>query len=438
MCHNRSMNTLHAPAILCAAFALAVLSLCAPFACVDCAWAKTETVAVLADTHLGLPDQPSYEETENALAWASELPQLKAVVVAGDLTDRGDPISYSEWEYLYESIIGGQLPAVALGDHDTGKNGIYLGANRTLTVANGLRYFKDINGGTITTFRKYENFNIMTVGGIRARGHSVITPSMLQELDARLKSTVRSGKIAVVVCHYPYNSGALNMRLRFMGVLRSYPNVIYVSGHRHRYTGASRCHSVAPACATTAYSRAGHKKPVKFAFTSVGVNACSSYRSRDYSYADTLNVTDAGRVRVEKWNLSKGKIDRIWSFKQVKSSIAVQLPAKAAQLAEQGDFTCEVTFSDGGTYSGMRSGSSFKLSANTSKTFSNIPAGVLVTVQVTDAPAPWTTQGVKSLEVSDSPQILYAKTTQEDTTVNVQSKKAKAKTPSKLKSASSN
>ena len=345
------------------------------------AYASTELFALLADTHLGLPNNTTYEEAEQALAWAGGLKDLRAVCVAGDLTDRGDAVSYSEWEYLCDSLAGNAVRIQALGDHDTGKSGIYLGVDSSLTVARGYRNFKLINGESTTSFRKFENANVITLGGIRAKGHRIITGKGLKQLNQRLLKTAREGKMAIVICHYPYDSLSLNMRSKLMGVLRSYPNVIYVSGHRHRYSTVDQCHQALPKCTTTPFGRTGFDTTKQYPFWSIGVNACSTYRSGNYSYADSLAISETGKITVMKWNLTKYRIDKAWTFKQPKSSVTVKRKAGSGSAA----LTCEVTFSDGGTYSGVASGSMFTLKRGASMRFEHIPSGVLVKVRVANA-----------------------------------------------------
>ena len=391
-----------------------ILTFCAVFAltaAVPRAHAATENFVLMADTHFGQPFQTSYEDAETTLLWAGELNNLKAVCVAGDVTDRGDAASFSEWEYLCDSIVPFAARIQALGDHDTGKNGIYLGANRSLTVANGFRNFKQINGGATTSYTEFEHVNIMTLGGISAKGHSVISKSMIKQLNNRLRTTMRQGKVAIVVCHYPYSSGVLNMHSKLMGVLRSYPNVVFVSGHMHTYSAKAQCQMVKPSCKTTPYGRTGFKKKTKYAFRSIGVNACSRYRSGKYSFADSLRITDRGVMTLRKWNITKDRVDKIWQFKQARSSITVRSVPTKADYPKPAEFTYQITFSDGGTYGGVASGSTFSLKAGTAKKFAGIPSGVLVTVKVVGVPSGWSKPKAQALEVTKSAQTMRFKST---------------------------
>ena len=385
-----------------AAIALSVvLGICAVLACPARAYAFEEVFALLADTHLGLPNNTTYEETEQALAWAGSLKDLKAVCVAGDLTDRGDAVSYSEWEYLCDSLTSKAVRIQALGDHDTGKNGIYLGVDSSLTVVDGYRNFKLVNNGANAAFKKFENANVITLGGIKAKGHRVITSKKLKELDQRLRKTARQGKMAIVICHYPYDSLALNMRSKLMGILRSYPNVIYVSGHRHIYSAMDQCHQALPKCTKNPYGRTGFDSSKKYPFWSIGVNACSTYRSGNYSYADSLSVSSTGKITVMKWNLTKYRIEKAWTFKQPRSSVTIKREGGSGSSA----LMCRITFSDGGTYSGVASGSTLSLKRGASKRFESIPSGVLVRVQVVNSK----TQSASSTyvaEVTKSPRTI--------------------------------
>ncbi len=373
------------------------------------AYAASEDFVFLADTHMGQPGEPAYDDAQAALLWAGGLDNLKAVCVAGDVTDRGDAVAFSEWEYLCDSIVPDAARIQALGDHDTGKMGAYLGVDKTLTVANGYKYFKQINGNVATSYREFEHANVMTVGGVRAAGHSVITDSMLKQLNARLLKTVRQGKMAIVVCHYPFTSSVLNKRAKLMGILRSYPNVIFVSGHMHRYSTARQCQSVRPACSTTPYDRAGFDESTKYALRSVGVNACCRYRSGNYSHADELTIADNGSLTLRAWNVSKDRVVKTWNFKQATSSVTIKCAPSGSSYPKSGAFTVKVTFSDGGTYSGVKSGSTIKLKPGGSKKLAGVPAGVLVKAKITSVLSGWSKSGAKSIEVGTSAKSLKLK-----------------------------
>ena len=380
----------------------------------EVAFAKTETFALLADTHLGLPGNPVYNDVEKALLWAANQPKLCAVCDTGDVTDRGDAVAFSEWEFLCDSITGKVARIQALGDHDTGKNGEYLSVDRTLTVANGLRHFKEVNGGTVMSFRTFSNANVITFGGVRASGSPVVTESMLAQLNRRLLKTVRQGKIAIVICHYPYNSAVLNMHAQLMGVLRSFPNVIYVSGHRHRYAASQQCRIVQPAYSKTRYSRTGADRSHVYPFVSVGVDACSTYRGGGTIHADSLSVFDSGAIRLKKWNVSTNRMDATWLLRQTRSSVSVRCVGRSstgASKASTSAFRFRITFSDGGTYSGVKSGSTFSLKAGARKQFTNIPAGVLVKVETVKVPRGWSKPPARAVEVTDSTRTLTMQAT---------------------------
>ena len=166
--------------VVCLAFA--AIALCFGLAVLPSglAFAESETYVLLADTHLGLPNGTPSGETESALAWASTIKDLKAVAIAGDVTDRGGKAAYDEWELLFNNAIkNGARRIQALGDHDTGLDGEYLEHDPALTVKGGLANFLKTNGGAVTSFNTFEHANIITIGGVRASGYSIITNSML-------------------------------------------------------------------------------------------------------------------------------------------------------------------------------------------------------------------------------------------------------------------
>lgn len=370
------------------------------------AHAVTEDYLLLADTHLGLPYTPAYQDTQNALYWGSDLPFLKAVLVAGDLTDRGAAEAYSEYEYLCDSILPGVTRIQALGDHDTGKNGIYLNQDKSLTIKKGYKNFKQINGGAVTTYTEFEHANVMTIGSIFATGYKPLSTSMLKTLNARLQATARQGKVAIVMCHYTHTSSVLNMRKQLWSILRAYPNVIYVAGHRHTFAKKRWCMTAKPTCPVTPYAREGIEKMPRYSFKSVGVNACSAYRGGGTSSADTLRIDDNGAIVLEKWNLTNGSLDKRWSFKQLKSSVTLKAAAPAGKYSSSTQMTYRVTFSDGKTYGGVPSGGTVTLGVEGAKVFTNIPAGVLVTANLVSAPQGWAQVSAPPIEAAAASRTL--------------------------------
>ena len=388
------------------AVALCALCILAALANPPRAYAEAEDFVLLADTHLGQPFQDSYGDAERALRWAARFKDLKAVCHAGDITDRGSADSYGEWVHLCDSIVGNATRIQALGNHDTGNDGTYTDGYPELTVENGLQHFKEINSGKLTTFSEFDNVNVITLGGVLADGYSVITESMLRQLNTRLLKTTREGKVAVVVCHYAYDSGGLNMRKKLRGILRSYPNVIYVSGHRHVFSASQQCEMVAPTCITTPYKRAGFRRSTKYPFRSIGVNACSSYRSGSYTYADSLHVTGEGIMTLRKWNITNNHVDRTWKFTQTRSSVTLRTISYSTDYPQSSAIAYKVTFSDGGMYGGVKSGSTFSLKMGEPKRFSGIPAGVLMKVRVISSAPDLSTQKPKVLEVGTRPRTM--------------------------------
>ena len=381
------------------------------FAAPEQAIADSEDFVLLADTHLGQPYKPSYKETEHALKWAVKFNNLKAVCVAGDLTDRGSSDSYDEWTSLCNSILHGPKHIQALGNHDTGNNGEYLRYFPKLTVAQGYKLFKQINGGSPTSFTRFETANVITLGGVHAKGYHVITYEMLKQLNSRLWVTAREGKMAIVVCHYPYDVEALNIRSKLMGVLRSYPNVIYVSGHKHQYATSRQCQTAKPYCTTTPFKRNGFSRKTRYSFRSIGVNACSAYRAGNgTSYADALTIKENGKITVQKWNLTKNCIEKKWTFEKAKSTVAVKSVPASVRYPKKDVLEYRITFSDGKAYGGITSGGTFALQSGHTKKFSNIPAGVLITVEQVRAPEGWSKADTRYIEAGTKTRTLTMKT----------------------------
>ena len=375
------------------------------------AFAAPTTFAVLADTHVSAQgdggNMTNNADALRAFKWAGSVSGLDAIIVAGDLTDRG----YSSEFVLYNSLwqkVDTTAPRIqCIGNHDTNHGGLWSG----LSVGACASQFKSINKGKITDYQEFDNANVMTIGGpYRSGGSGVYTKSMLKKLNKYLKKTVRQGKMAVVVSHYPYTTRFANSD-RLLSILKSYPNVIYISGHVHYYSSKKWMQKVKPKAIAkitkkkTPYKRAGIKaKKAAYAFKSLGVDSVTRYhsvgsiwQSSGQSIGGKLDVSDNGRIVYKRYNMKNGKCLKTWKMKQLKGSVTVK-PVSTTK-GKKGTVSYRVTFSDGGTYGGVKSGGTLKVATGKSKIISGIPAGVLVTVQGTGSDG-WSKTKKAKIEVT--------------------------------------
>lgn len=388
------------------------------------AFAGTDNFAVLADPHVrGEGDDGLVTNNADALRafkWASKVSGLDAVIVAGDLTDRGysdDFITYNSlWQKTQLSVPRIQV----IGNHDTNHGGAFSG----LSVGSCAASFKSINNGKINDYREFENANVMTISGpYRAGGNGVYTKAMLKTLNANLKKTVRQGKMAIVVSHYPYRTTFPNYK-RLLSILKSYPNVIFISGHRHYNSASHWMKKVKPKELTkmrvkaTPYKRTGIKaKKVAYTFKSLAVDSVARnhdvgggfWQSAGQSIGCSLSVSSNGKIVYKRYSMKSGKCLKTWRTKQTKGSIRV----KSVSMTKKKNATLiyRVTFSDGKAHGGIKSGGTFALKTGKSKKISGIPAGVLVSVQCVDGPAGWSKAKKAKIEVTNKTRNVVIKHT---------------------------
>lgn len=368
-------------------FAAVSLISAALLAAPTAAHAGTDTFGLLTDTHVRSQGDggglTTNADTVNAIRWANSLSNLKAIVVAGDLTDRGTPRDVSKFQQLWDAQ-GVSVPRiVVMGNHDSNNGGSWGSSPDVCT-----RAFQRLTGGKFTTYQQFENANIMTIGGKYTWYQDrVFTDGMIREINNRLRETARAGKWSIVICHYPYSNNYPNRR-KLMGVLRSYPNVIYVSGHRHFYAASQWCQSVKPSYDRTPYAREGIIQSKTYNMISIGldsVSRSSSYlNSPNQSIASALSVDSNKVAYLHRQNIYGGN-GGDWTITPTTGSITIQNAAKAKGNSRP-VFTYCVTFSDGKVHNGVQSGGTFTLAAGESKKFESV-AGVLMRVYCTNAPS---------------------------------------------------
>jgi len=388
------------------------LSLTAPPA----ALAQSDVFAVLADTHVRFQGDDllikNNADTMRAFRWASGLKGLDGVIVAGDIADRGFAGDFQAYDLLWQRTKLTVPRIQCMGNHDTNNGGALSGLNVKKCTAE----FKKINGGKTTSFQEFDNANVITLGGPYTRsGKNVYSNYQLKQLDKRLLQTARQGKMAVVVCHYPYNT-ALPKRNKMLAILESYPNVIFISGHVHYFLPSQWFQRVHPSTsATTPFKRSGiNAKKASYSFVSIGADSVTrnhsvggTWKSKGQTIGQWLRITNGGKVRYQRYDLKTGAKLKAWTATQLTGTVKVT--AKSATAGKKGKMTYQVVFSDGKAHGGLESGATFKLKTGKSRAFKHIPAGVLVTVKCVDAPAGWSTPNRLRVEVTGETQTLVLK-----------------------------
>jgi len=407
-----TMRTLACAALV---FVCAFLLLVSPVR----AYAASETFAVLADPHVRYQGDDflvkNNADALRAFKWTRNIPNLTAAIIAGDLTDRGFSADYVKYNALWKQANVSAPRIQCIGNHDTNNAGAWNGLSATQCAL----YFKRVNGGTITSFNEFQYANVMTIGGpYRKNGRGVYTDAMIKQLNSRLLKTVRQGKMAIVVCHYPYATRYANYK-KMLGVLKSYPNVLYISGHTHYPSPSRRFELVSPGSVQsqrTPYTRVGIKAgSVSYPFTSMNLSSVTrnhsvhgTWKSAGQSTAQSLHISKSGKIVLKRYSLNSGKLTRSWVTHQMKGTVAVQ--AKSLSSGKAGWMVYRVKFSDGKAYGGVESGGTFKLKTSKTKKFTDIPAGVLVTVRCIQAPRGWTKSSkAAKVEVTAKKRVIVTK-----------------------------
>ena len=372
------------------------------------AWAGTDTYAFITDTHIGAGTSTPVD-TAKAFSYIKKQKNLKAVVHCGDITDVGGEKEYRKYLDLWNKSGLKVARIQTMGNHDNATGGYQKWLHKAgyygYTKNTGINFFKKLlNGGKIKTVTEFPKADIITISGPVKQKGGVFPASTLTWLDKHLKSTVRSGKMAIVVCHYAPWHGTDDKFKRIpkrfhevVGICQSYPNVIYVCGHEHLFEQDTVYFS--KHCQKYTYSKA-----VRNTIKRNGIDAsksnypmnllCLNSVSRIYgfqgkkvvperkSWVYTLSLKDGGGIDFATYNQTDQK-KMVESFKQDKTSVSitVNLPKKV----QSQEVSVKVSFSDKAAHSGIASGSVVKMTPGKALKIDGIPAGVLVTANpVTD------------------------------------------------------
>ncbi len=200
------------------------------------------SAVLLADTHIK-NDGITIEVLQHAVSDINKSgADFDALVIAGDITDKGDTASYNlVWNNL-EKIenLGVILPAI--GNHDVRQT---FEAAKAQISAKATEYTKkEITEPYYSYDVKGYTFIIMGSDAPASDGAN-ISEEQLAFLDAELQRATESGKPAFVVCHFPLvdthglpdvwrNGGDIGAQSNEVKeILTEYKNVFYINGHLH-------------------------------------------------------------------------------------------------------------------------------------------------------------------------------------------------------------
>ena len=382
-----------------------------------------ECFGLITDTHIGLGATVE-SDLKKALSYIKGQENLEAVIHVGDVTNVGGLKEYKKYAAIWKSSSISVPHIATVGNHDNAIGGYQVWLHRfgyyRYSKNTGLKYFKNIinKGAKYNRIIKFDTVNVIVVGhGVRSGG-GVYPRYCVKWLDEKLKETVRSGKMALVITHYAPWHGVdnkfkvipKNLR-KIYGVCQSYPNVIYACGHEHRFEQdrkhfkAHYTYRTYSKAEQTRFKRVGiDTSKVKYPVHLLCLNAVSRikgvynhHRNRyRFTWAYLLKTSDNGKLKFVQYNVTNRETARTTTFKQKTSSntISVKAPASVRSIE------VKVWFSDNGTYSGIKSGSIVRVANGKSKKIRGIPQGVLVKVAAQTSISGYKTPDAKALEMT--------------------------------------
>ncbi len=178
--------------------------------------------ALLTDTHISTSNPNPMEDLQRSIADINQNPNIKFVVVTGDLTESGDRASIEAVKAALDRL---HVPFYAAsGNHETtwSESGVMdftrvFGDSRFAFSHNGI-YFIGFNSGPVIRM---------------ADGH--VAPQDIAWLKQNLDSVSASGDAPIFVfTHYPLQNGDVDNWYEVTDVLREHNVQCIMGGHYHR------------------------------------------------------------------------------------------------------------------------------------------------------------------------------------------------------------
>ena len=196
----------------------------------------------LADTHVRDTKINNFYLESGLKDMANTDEEFDALVIAGDLSEFGDPYSYEVlWEKLGASMFADRAILLATGNHDirlayTRQTNMIMGkAEEYLGIEIDKPYYSyDVEG-----------YTFVVLGSDKWQlEKAVISEEQLSFLDSELARGTKDGKPVFVICHQSlsdthglpevWENGDLGEdSAAVLEVLIKYENVFYISGHLH-------------------------------------------------------------------------------------------------------------------------------------------------------------------------------------------------------------
>lgn len=259
-----------------------VLTLVIMFSVVLACWpnsAKAENLllnfVVMSDPHIG-GNSSTHPRVLNLVDGlkdaATYLPNVSAILIAGDLTENGYEDQYKGLSYALDFSPTSNL-LLTMGNHDAGRD---QGGNFEEAYNMYLKYCGEYLQGTDPSVPYYArwikgyHFIVLCTEGAEWDG-AYISDTQLAWFEKKLAEGAEDGKPIFVMCHQALNYthprtenpenqiGPASDKIK--AIIEKYPQVIYMSGHTHNgfgyspviSNGAGTFIDVPPMRGTTAY-----------------------------------------------------------------------------------------------------------------------------------------------------------------------------------------
>ena len=196
----------------------------------------------LADTHARDTKINNFYLESGLEDMANSKDPFDALVIAGDLSEFGDPYSYDViWEKIENSIFADKPVLLATGNHD-----IRLAyAKQTEMIMDKAEEYLGIEIDKPYYSYDVEGYTFVVLGSDKWQlEKAVISDEQLSFLDSELARGTKDGKPVFVICHQSlsnthglpevWENGDLGEdSAAVLEVLTKYENVFYISGHLH-------------------------------------------------------------------------------------------------------------------------------------------------------------------------------------------------------------
>lgn len=184
------------------------------------AYAQKYNFALVTDVHVSPINTAPYEDLVNTVNSINETPEIKFVVVSGDLTEEGDRGSLLKVKRTLDKL---KVPYYAItGNHETKWS------------ESGMTAFGKIFGSDRFRF-EYDNFMFLgfNTGPVIRMMDGHVSPQDILWLESELKQ-VGQNKPIIIVTHYPLLDGDVDNWYQVTDLLRKYNVKAVLGGHYHK------------------------------------------------------------------------------------------------------------------------------------------------------------------------------------------------------------